>query len=364
MNFDRIRYMEWAKRMQFIDPPGTDLSGSGMEPPSLAELGVTMRDFALSGNNVYGLPALKEAIAAKYACKPGNVLIAGGTSLSNFLMAAAILRQGDLAVVERPTYEPLARILQALGVRIAWFTRRFEDGYRIDPDRIRRKMPRCAKLIFVTNLFNPAGTLLEKGDLEAIGALARRCRAMVISDEVYLDGVFSGKTTTPAATLGDNMVTTASLGKIYGLGHLRVGWAIGPARLVRRAEHIYDHLTVHNPYIADALTLKALENLPRLRERSRRRHVENYAIVRRWIAGRPDLSWVEPAGAFMCFPRMPKGYSSRKLQTILRSKYDAQVVPGHFFGSDRHFRLGFGMKTSTLKRGLKKLGAALDDMRS
>jgi aspartate/methionine/tyrosine aminotransferase len=354
--------MEWAKIHQYVDPPGTDLSGSGLEPAEPQDLSLTMEDIKLHGNNVYGMPALKKALAQRYRCKPGNVLVASGASLSNFLVSAALLHPGDVAMVERPTYEPLPRILQALGARVLFFDRRFEEAYRVDVADLDRLTPRRTRLIVISNTFNPSASLLTEEEFRPLGALARRRGAMVLSDEVYLDGVFEKKTT-PACMIGKNMITTGSLSKIYGLGHLRVGWAIGPEKLVWRAERIYDHLGVHNPYVADAITLKALQNIEPLRERARRKFTENLPLVQDWMASRSDMKWVEPAGGFMCFPRLPRGVSARKLVALLRSKYDTQVVPGHFFGSDRHIRLGFGMKKEILARGLRNLSKALDVMR-
>jgi hypothetical protein len=45
----------------------------------------------------------------------------------------------------------------------------------------------------------------------------------------------------------------------------------------------------------------------------------------------------------------------------LREKYETSVVPGEFFEAPRHFRLGIGGETSTLREGLARLGAALDE---
>ncbi len=354
--------MEWAKMHQYVNPPGTDLSGSGLKPAEPEDLDLTMDDIKLHGNNVYGMPELKEVLARRYHCKPENVLVASGTSLSNFLVSAAVLRAGDVAMVEKPTYEPLPRILQALGAKVLFFDRRFENSYQIDATELAKLMPRRTKLIVISNTFNPSATLLSESELQTLSELARRRKALVLSDEVYLDGVFEKKTT-PACMVATNMIATASLSKIYGLGHLRVGWAIGPEKLVWRAERIYDHLGVHNPYVADAITLKALKNLAPLRERSMRRFMENLPLIREWMTSRDDMKWVPPESGFMCFPRLPKGVSARKLCPLLLSKYDTQVVPGTFFGSDRHIRLGFGMPKETLARGLKNLSLALDVLR-
>jgi len=45
---------------------------------------------------------------------------------------------------------------------------------------------------------------------------------------------------------------------------------------------------------------------------------------------------------------------------LLGEKYETTVVPGSFFEMPRHFRIGIGGDTATLRGGLERLGAALD----
>ena len=49
--------------------------------------------------------------------------------------------------------------------------------------------------------------------------------------------------------------------------------------------------------------------------------------------------------------------------TLLRERYDASVVPGRWFEMPDHFRVGFGLPTADFRKGLSRLGAALDDLR-
>jgi aspartate/methionine/tyrosine aminotransferase len=61
------------------------------------------------------------------------------------------------------------------------------------------------------------------------------------------------------------------------------------------------------------------------------------------------------------FPRVTSG-DSEKLCELLREKYETSVVPGRFFGQPAHFRVGLGGDTAALTEGLRRLGAALDEL--
>jgi hypothetical protein len=62
------------------------------------------------------------------------------------------------------------------------------------------------------------------------------------------------------------------------------------------------------------------------------------------------------------FPRWAGGDTDR-LDALLRERYDTSVVPGRWFEMPEHFRVGFGYPTDVLEEGLRRLGAALDELR-
>ena len=77
--------------------------------------------------------------------------------MANHLAMAATLEPGEEALVEWPTYELLVTTLEYLGVTVRYFDRRMEDGFRVDPEEVERKMTPQTRLIVLTNLHNPTG---------------------------------------------------------------------------------------------------------------------------------------------------------------------------------------------------------------
>ena len=160
-------------------------------------------------------------------------------------------------------------------------------------------------------------------------------------------------------------MVTNSLTKVYGLGGLRLGWALCPPELVHRAERLYISLGVHNPVCAEVFGHLLLSRSPvwdRWVEEIRRRIDETTPMVNRFLGGRDDLEWVEPAGGVMVFPRIKGGFTGRQLANLLRERYDTFIVPGHYFEDDRHFRLAFGAPLQVLRQGLSHLASALDEL--
>src|SRR5262245_50569797 len=158
-------YMQWAKTRP---SPRFDLAISNVLPCSIDELPGARDAIALSGRNDTGYAPLMEAIAARYGVATDQVTTAQGTSGANFLACAALVEPGDDVVVERPGYDPLLGAPRLLGANTVRFDRTFEDGFALDPDRIRRAMTPRTRLIIVTSPHNPTGVIATREALDEI----------------------------------------------------------------------------------------------------------------------------------------------------------------------------------------------------
>ena len=358
MKFPPFEYMEWAK---LIPPAANNLSRSGVAAPAWDELGIDLREVALYGDHPYGYEPLLQAIAARAGTVPGNVVIAAGVSQAIFLTAAALLEPGDHVLVERPAYEPLLSVPRVLGAEISRIERRFEDGYKIDPDRLAESLTPRTKLILLTNLHNPSGTFLAREEIGALAAVAGRVGAHVFIDEVYLEFMPGPKGGT-AYGMADNIIAAGSLTKAYGLAGLRCGWILTPPPLVPLFRHAVDHIFVENVFMAEQIAARIFPRLAALRLRNQAIIGPNHARVAAFMAGEPRLEWVEPYGGIIAFPRLKSSGSGDELARLLKERHQTSVVPGRFFEESRHFRLGFGAPPEILESGLKAVGRALGEL--
>jgi aspartate/methionine/tyrosine aminotransferase len=85
------------------------------------------------------------------------------------------------------------------------------------------------------------------------------------------------------------------------------------------------------------------------------------SMIANFIKEEERLSWVEPAGGVVCFPKVEAGLSGDELASLLLERYDTSVVPGSFFEEPQHFRIGFGVRADTLARGLENIKKVLKD---
>jgi aspartate/methionine/tyrosine aminotransferase len=348
-------YMRWAKDHAAAR---YNLANSGMLGCSTDDLVLEPGDLQINGANRDGYSPLLEAIAARYGVTPEQVVTAPGTSGANFLAFAALIEAGDEVLVERPTYEPLLAALGFLGARVRRFERRFEDGYRLDLDEIRSQLTDRVRLVVLANPHNPSGVLLPPEEMGELARLVGGAGAYLLVDEVYRD-IWFDEAPPSHVHLGPHVLATNSLTKSYGLSGLRCGWILCAPDIARRLRLARDPMQAVDSVPSDTLAAAAFRQLPRLAERSRAILDPNIAQIRAFLAEhRERLDCVVPTRSMTVFPRLRNEEDSEPLHDWLRSR-DTSIVPGKFFESPRHFRLGFAVMPEDVARGLENLAAGL-----
>ncbi len=353
-------YMRWAKTRPRVS---YDLASSGLRPVTTEELlgSLAAKDaFEMSGPNDEGFMPLRQAIGGRYGMPTECVTIAAGASGANFLTCLALLQPGDDALIEMPVYDPLMAAARAAGARVVPFARRWDDGFALDPEAVRRSMTPATKLIILTNAHNPSGAMVSSAALDELGAIAAKAGAIVMVDEVYAEAQYrDDPPPVPAARRGDPFVTTNSLTKAYGLAGLRCGWILAAPHLSQRIREIRDAVDGSGPFVAERLSLTAFDNLDRLRARARQILSRNVSVVREMAVGHPRLEWLAPAAGTTAFPRVVGVDDTRALVDTLIRDHDTVVVPGHFFQSPQHIRISFGGDGAMVIEALVRLGMAL-----
>jgi aspartate/methionine/tyrosine aminotransferase len=348
-------YLYWAKTRP---TPRFDLAGSNVLGCSVDDLEGAREAIAFSGQNDNGYEPLIDAIAKRYGVEADQVTTASGTSGANFQTCAALLEPGDDVLVERPGYDPLLGAPTLLGARTIRFDRTFDDRYRIDPDRVRAAMTPDTRLIIITSPHNPSGAITNHEVLREVGRIAEASGAYVLVDEVYLDA--SGTSLPPAASLGDPFISTSSLTKSYGLASLRCGWTLSSRAVAERIRRARDVIDGTGSIAAERLATLAFAQLDRLTERARALLAANGGLVRRFLESRSELQWLEPWSGTVVFPRIRGVADTSAFAERLMVEHETAVVPGRFFETPAHFRLGFGGATDTVRGGLDAVAKALD----
>ena len=357
MRHKQSDYMHWAKtksRARF------NLATSGVASFPLRELPIDLEELEINGDDSYGYAPLQQAIAAHHGVDPECVVESAGTSMANHLAMAAIIEPGDEILIEHPAYGPILDVADYLQANVKRFRRVEENGWAIDPADVRHCVTPKTRLIVITNLHNPTSALTPESVLREIGDIARSVGAFVLLDEVYLDAVYEGPPRT-SFHLGPGFIVTSSLTKAYGVSGLRCGWILARPDLawkMRRLNDLYSATPVHP---GELLSVAAFKHLDLLRERARRIVEADRNLLRDFLAQQSAISAVWTDWGTTSFLRLSRdrGSSADVFLERLQSKFDTSAVPGRFFETPDHFRIGMGMNTEMFAEGLDRIGRAI-----
>src|SRR5690349_5989729 len=206
-----------------------NLSESSVADRRLGDLGIDIDvdHLLLCYGDHLGDPLLREVVAAGAEnLGADDVVVTPGAAAALFATATALLEPGDHMVVVRTNYATNLETPRAIGADVDIVDLRFEDGWRLDVDRLAAQVePGRTRLISVTCPHNPTGTLLRPSDRHALVECAERAGAVLLVDETYRD-LTHGSQLPMAATLSPRAISVSSMSKAYGLPGLRIGWAV------------------------------------------------------------------------------------------------------------------------------------------
>jgi aspartate/methionine/tyrosine aminotransferase len=348
IGYDRVRY---------------NLAESSMGDRVLGDLGLDLSGVTLCYGDHRGHPGLRELIAADGGgLTSDDVLLCAGAAGALFTVATALLGPGDHAVVAHPNYASNVETPRAIGAEIDYLRLSFEDGWRVDPDRIAALLRPGTKLVSLTTPHNPTGTEIPPADLERIVAIVEGSDAYLLLDETYRE--LAPEVRAPWAAASARVISVSSLSKSYGMPGIRLGWLIcRDAGLMEQLLAGKEQILLGGSVVDEEIAFQTMGKRDELLTAARGHAARAFAIVRDWMAGEPLLEWVEPTAGVVCFPRIvaEAGIDPAAFHRALFERHGTLLGPGHWFEQDpRHFRLGFGYPGhAELEAGLATISATL-----
>jgi len=288
--------------------------------------------------------------------------VTNGGAEANYVTTWHLVEPGDDVVMMVPNYMQTWGVARAFGAAIKeWPLVLDGRRWRVDVDLLDRLVTAKTKLIIICNPNNPTGARFDAADLDRIAAVADRCGAWILSDEIYRGAERDGRETPSMWGRSDRVVVTSGLSKAYGLPGLRIGWIVGPPAFVAATWAYHDYITIAPGAVSDLMARRALAPTHRARILARTRAIlnHNYPIIAEWLDSRGSLfTYAPPDAGAIVYVRYHHPINSTELVTRLRVEHSVLIVPGDHFGMDGHLRLGFGEEESYLRSGLARIAAS------
>jgi len=207
--------------------------------------------------NPAGLPALREAIAAKLRRDNGleydpasQIIVTTGAQEALAVVMQTLLDPGDQVILAAPFYMAYeANIVLAGGVPTAVLTHE-QDDFQMDAAEVENRITGRTKLLAIVSPSNPTAAGLTRDTLEGLAAVARRHDLTVLSDELYEKVVYDEFEHVSIASLDgmvDRTIVINGFSKAYSMTGFRVGYLAGPTDYIAAALEPRHSLTISTP---------------------------------------------------------------------------------------------------------------------
>jgi methionine transaminase len=211
-----------------------------------------MRD----GRNQYapmqGVPALREAISAKYVDFHGRrydpeteVTVTSGGTEAIFDAVTAVMHIGDEVIVLEPCYDSYLPAIELSGGVPVIVPLRYPD-YSVDWRAVRAAVTPKTRMLMINTPHNPAGAVLRSEDIRELVELVRSSDILIVSDEVYEHIIFDGLQHESMARhpeLAARSFVVGSFGKTYHTTGWKIGYTVAPAELTAEFRKVHQFTT-------------------------------------------------------------------------------------------------------------------------
>ncbi len=293
------------------------------------------------------------------AVAPDRILLTSGVQHALDLVLRAVTRPGDAVVVEDPTYPGLPPLLATHDLRPAGVP---VGEHGADPDAlVAAARAAAARLAIVTpTLHNPTGSVMGEAERRRLTERSRGAELLLV--EEYFDPalVIDGPVPPPLRALDPEVVMVGSFSKSLFPG-LRVGWLIGPDRLVDDVAALKTATDLSGSPLLEAAAWNLCRRgvFDQQLERLRGAAAERRATVLEALAAAPaGVRWTVPRGGFSLLLSLPAGWSANAAAGRA-AQHGIWLLPGPAMsvsGRDDILRLAFAAAGGeTLQHGLEKV---------
>lgn len=332
-----------------------------------------------------GTPELKKAVIEKFKRDNGlsydlsEVIASAGAKNMVFLGLMATVNPGDEVIVPAPHWVSYTEMTKLVGGTPVVIKGPENNGFKIDADLLESAITPRTRWLLLNSPSNPIGTIYSRAELEALAAVVRRHpRLLVMTDEIYEHIVFDGLRALSFANVAPDLknrtLTVNGVSKSYAMTGWRIGFAGGPAELIKAMSKVQSQTVGAISSISQAGAVAALNGRQDfLEERSSIFQQRRDKVLAR-LAHVPQIRCQRPSGAFYLFvdckgmigKKTPKGASLENDKDVADFLLDdalVVVVPGVAYGISPYFRMSIATSMERLDAACDRMIRAIESLR-
>ena len=326
---------------------------------------------------VDGTVELKQAIIDKFRhdnqldYAPEQILVSCGGKQSFYNLAQALLNPGDEVIIPAPYWVSYPDMVLLAGGRPVIVSAGMDQHFKITPEQLDAAITPQTRLIVINSPSNPTGVIYSRGELAALGEVLRRHpEVLIASDDMYEHILWAqepfSNIVNACPDLYERTIVLNGVSKAYSMTGWRIGYAGGPAPLIKAMTKIQSQSTSNPTSISQVAATAALTGdqscIATMVEAFKTRH--DYVVGA--LNDIPGISCLKSDGAFYAFPSFQEAIDTRgniaddiALADYLLSEAEVALVPGSAFGAAGYMRLSFATGLELLQESLTRIKTTL-----
>jgi aspartate aminotransferase len=334
---------------------------------------------------VLGIPPLREAIAAKFKrengldYKPSDTIVATGGKQILYNAFLVTMNKGDEVIIPAPYWVSYPDMVLINGGEPVIVSTTIENGFKLQPEDLERAITPRTKWIVLNSPSNPSGAAYTEGELKALtGVLLRHPHVWVLTDDMYEHLVYGDFKFTTAAQVEPGLkprtLTMNGVSKAYAMTGWRIGYAAGPAELIKAMDMVQGQQTSGACTISQWASVEALTGPQDFIPVRRKAFEERRDLVVSMLNQAKHIKCPKPEGAFYVYPSVA-GAMGRKTRsgTVIETDEDfvaelleqegVAAVQGSAFGQGPNFRVSYATSLKQLEEACKKIQTFTAELR-
>lgn len=316
---------------------------------------------------------VKSEIGLEYGIK--NVTVASGAKFIIFGALQMLCSPGDEVIINSPywvSYPTMVELADGVPVIVNCGE---ENHFKMTPEKLEKAITPKTKAFLFCSPSNPTGLVYTREELRALAeVLKRHPQVMVISDDMYNRLMFDGNKVAPhilhvAPELKERVVMINGGSKAYSMTGWRIGWAVGPEKLITAMGDYQSQSTGSPSSISQYAAVAAIKHSESDIEQVVKTLIQRKNSAMEVFRKVPQLRVIEPQGAFYLWVEMKSLYGksykgrtiegSRDFADILLNDYFVATVPGSECGCDGYLRLSFACSETQMQEAIQRMASCM-----
>ncbi len=328
---------------------------------------------------VAGMRELKEAIRLKLKRDNGldyelaEIMASAGGKQADANIVAALFDEGDEVIIPTPAWVSFVAMVNLSGASATLVECPEENGFILDPERLRRAITPRTRGIILNSPSNPTGAVYSASQLGELAKILLEADLWVLSDDVYEHIVYDGAVPhmfQVEPRLKAKGFALNSLSKAYAMTGWRIGFAAGPKEVIAAASRLQGQNSGNPNSITQYAAIEALtgpqDEIRAMMEEFRRRR---QLVVER-VRQIPGFSLPNvPGGAFYVFPNISELIGMKldgrvisdgnSFADLILDAARVAIVGGNDFGAPHHVRLSYAASIDNLNAAFDRIAEVI-----